>query len=105
MKKIYFDHSATTPISQDILDHMYKILKENYGNPSSIHQFGQSSRALIENARRQIALAIGASPKEIFFTPKLKKNNGKLVIRPVITKKKDVVMLWFKKKPVFEAFK
>ena len=60
MKQIYFDHSATTPISNDVLEHMYKVLKENFGNPSSIHQFGQSSRALIENARRQIASAIGA---------------------------------------------
>ena len=83
MKKIYFDHSATTPISQDILDHMYKILKENYGNPSSIHQFGQSSRALIENARRQIALAIGASPKEIFFTSGGTESNN-IVIKNIL---------------------
>ena len=83
MKKIYFDHSATTPISQDILDHMFKILKENYGNPSSIHQFGQSSRALIENARRQIALAIGASPKEIFFTSGGTESNN-IVIKNIL---------------------
>ncbi len=68
MKKIYFDHAATTPISNDVLNHMYKILEENFGNPSSIHQFGQSSRALIENSRRKIAVAINCSPKEIFFT-------------------------------------
>ena len=68
MNKIYFDHAATTPISNDVLNHMFRILEKNYGNPSSIHQLGQSSRALIENSRRQIAKAINCSSKEIFFT-------------------------------------
>ena len=49
MNKIYFDHAATTPISNDVLNHMFQILEKNYGNPSSIHQLGQSSRALVEN--------------------------------------------------------
>ena len=68
MNKIYFDHAATTPISNDVLNHMFQILEKNYGNPSSIHQLGQSSRALVENSRRQIAKAINCSSKEIFFT-------------------------------------
>ena len=68
MNKIYFDHAATTPISNEVLNHMFQILEKNYGNPSSIHQLGQSSRALIENSRRQIAKAINCSSKEIFFT-------------------------------------
>jgi len=83
MKQIYFDHAATTPISNDILEHMYKILKENFGNPSSIHQFGQSARALIENARRQIALAIGANPKEIYFTGGGSESNN-IVIKNIL---------------------
>ena len=83
MKQIYFDHSATTPISNDVLEHMYKVLKVKFGNPSSIHQFGQSSRALIENARRQLASAIGASPKEIFFTGGGSESNN-IVIKNIL---------------------
>ena len=83
MKQIYFDHSATTPISEDILEHMYQVLKNNFGNPSSIHQFGQSSRALIENARRQIAITIGASPKEIYFTGGGSESNN-IVIKNIL---------------------
>ena len=84
MKKIYFDHAATTPISSEVLDYMYQILKNNFGNPSSIHQFGQSSRALIENARIQISKAIVCSPKEIFFTGGASESNN-IVIKKNLT--------------------
>ena len=64
----YFDHSATTPIDPRVQDFVTEISREHYGNPSSIHRYGQKSRALIERARRQIATAISASASEIIFT-------------------------------------
>ena len=64
----YFDHSATTPIHPDVLEKMNAVSKNHYGNPSSVHASGRKSRAIIEDARRQIASAIEASPAEIIFT-------------------------------------
>lgn len=68
MKQIYCDHSATTPVAPEVLELMDEILKNNFGNPSSIHRYGQSAKAVIEKARIQIADALICSPGEIFFT-------------------------------------
>lgn len=68
MKQIYCDHSATTPVAPEVLDLMDEILKNNFGNPSSIHRYGQSAKAIIEKARKQIADVLVCSPGEIFFT-------------------------------------
>ena len=68
MKRVYFDNAATTPMSQEVIDVMANLMKECYGNPSSIHKEGRESRTVIEKARKQIAELIGASIGEIFFT-------------------------------------
>ena len=68
MKRIYFDNAATTPIAEEVFDAMLPFLKEQYGNPSSIHAEGRAVRASIEKSRRDIARALGAIPAEIFFT-------------------------------------
>ena len=68
MKQIYCDHSATTPVASEVLNLMDDILKNNFGNPSSIHRYGQSAKAVIEKARKQIADTLVCSPGEIFFT-------------------------------------
>lgn len=68
MNRIYFDNAATTKIDSEVLDCMLPYLKENYGNPSSNHFFGKSTKVLLEDARDTVAGFIGASPKEIFFT-------------------------------------
>lgn len=67
-KSIYLDNSATTPLKKEVLDAMLPYLTEYYGNPSSIYKIGQESKAAIENARAQVAEALGASMREIFFT-------------------------------------
>ena len=51
MKNVYFDSAATTQIRDEVVDKMTSVLKENYGNPSSTHSFGRSSKTLIEQAR------------------------------------------------------
>ena len=67
-KNIYLDNSATTPLKKEVLDTMLPYLTEHYGNPSSIYRIGQESKSAIENAREQVASALGATTKEIFFT-------------------------------------
>lgn len=67
-KRIYVDHSATTPLKAEVLDAMMPYLKEHFGNPSSIYKEGRECRAAVDAAREKVAEAIGASPKEIYFT-------------------------------------
>ncbi len=66
--RVYFDNAATTPISPEVLNAMLPVMKEQFGNPSSIHAEGRKVRAIIENARKIVANYIGASIGEIFFT-------------------------------------
>jgi len=68
MKRIYFDHAATTPLREEVLDVMLPYLKENYGNPSSLHYFGREARKALEEARAKVAAGLGAEPEEIIFT-------------------------------------
>ncbi len=68
MKRIYLDHNATTPVDPRVLDAMLAVLREDFGNPSSLHWFGQRARAAIDVARGQVAALIGGSPAEIVFT-------------------------------------
>lgn len=65
---IYLDNAASTQIADSVLQEMMPYLKENYGNPSSIHRFGRLATKAIESARKRIAELIGAQPDEILFT-------------------------------------
>lgn len=67
-RRIYLDHSATTPVDPRVAAAMTRALTENYGNPSSVHGFGQQARAAVDRARREVAALIGAKPNEIVFT-------------------------------------
>ena len=66
-RRIYLDHSATTPVDSRVVDAMLPILSQNYGNASSVHFFGQEARAIVEKARREVASLISARPNEIVF--------------------------------------
>src|SRR5579864_7570338 len=66
--RIYFDHSATTPLDPRVLEAMGPFLSGAYGNPSSLHQEGRVARAAVDKARAQVATLIGAEPDEIIFT-------------------------------------
>lgn len=68
MSNIYFDNAATTPIDSRVIDAMVPVLKENFGNPSSIHTDGRISRSIIERSRKKVASFFNASPSEFFFT-------------------------------------
>jgi len=61
VRRIYFDHSATTPVHPQVAEEMYRFLTENnYGNPTSLHYFGRVARQAVEEAREKTARAIGA---------------------------------------------
>jgi len=68
MHRLYLDHAATTPVRPEVRDAMLPFLGEAFGNPSSGHHFGRTARAGLENARKQIAVALGAEIREIIFT-------------------------------------
>ncbi|MBI4466251.1 MAG: cysteine desulfurase NifS [Acidobacteria bacterium] len=68
MRRVYFDHNATTPLAPQVVQAMMPFLAEEYGNASSIHSVGQRARAGVEQARAQVAALIGAREKEIVFT-------------------------------------
>jgi len=65
---IYLDNAASTQIHEDVLEAMLPYLKEQYGNPSSIHRYGRLANKAIEKARKQIAMLINADASEILFT-------------------------------------
>ena len=65
---IYADNAATTKMSEKAIETMVSLMKDTYGNPSSLYEFGQKSKEVLEEARAKVAAAIGANPKEIYFT-------------------------------------
>ncbi|MFN8413739.1 MAG: cysteine desulfurase family protein [Anaerolineales bacterium] len=65
---IYLDYAATTPVDQRVLDKMLPYFRETYGNPSSIHRFGQKAEAAVEAAREKVAAVLHCKPEEIIFT-------------------------------------
>jgi len=67
MKKVYFDHSATTPVHPAVAEEMIRYVTGNFGNPSSIHSWGREVRNALEEARAKVAMSIGAKPEEIVF--------------------------------------
>lgn len=68
MERIYFDHSATTPVDKEVAKVTLEYMTEKFGNPSSVHSFGRETRKAVEEARASIAALIGAATNEIFFT-------------------------------------
>src|SRR5579863_3015298 len=68
MRRVYFDHNATTPVDKEVLEAMLRYFSTEYGNASSIHSFGQETRAAVERARSSVAALLGAKPSEIVFT-------------------------------------
>lgn len=68
MSILYFDHAATTPVKDEVLQEMLPYFTNNFGNPSSIYSIGRRSKKAVENARTKVAKAIGCQEKEIYFT-------------------------------------
>ena len=68
MRKVYLDNTATTPLLPEVREAMMPFLDEAFGNPSSLHDWGDAAREALDNARAQVAQLIGANSEEIIFT-------------------------------------
>lgn len=68
IKTVYFDNAATTQLREEVVDVMSEVLRTNYGNPSSSHSYGRSSKSVIEQCRKNIAAHFKVSAGEIIFT-------------------------------------
>ncbi len=67
-REIYLDHAATTYVRQEVLDAMIPCMTDIFGNPSSLHSFGQKAKKALDEARASVAASLHAQPEEIFFT-------------------------------------
>jgi len=107
--KIYFDNAASTKVRDEAIDMMISVMREDYGNPSSMHYAGRKSANILQTARRNVADAISANPDCIYFTSggtesdnwailgvaELQKRNGKHILSSAI--EHDAVMDSIKK--------
>src|SRR5689334_20152927 len=66
--RVYFDYNATTPLSPEAADAVARTTRDVFGNPSSVHRFGQQAKALLDDARSAVATLVGGDPSEVVFT-------------------------------------
>ena len=66
--QIYLDYSATTPPRPEVIDEVQRVMQEQWGNPSSLHQWGNRAATMLEQARSQVAELINAPPETLIFT-------------------------------------
>ncbi|MGA1823628.1 MAG: cysteine desulfurase family protein [bacterium] len=68
MNAIYLDHLSGTPVHPAVVEAMVPYLRDNFGNPQSMHMYGESAKSALEDAREKVAKLINAQPEEIYFT-------------------------------------
>jgi len=68
MRRVYLDNNATTPLAPEVFEAMKPFLLDDFGNPSSVHAYGQKARAAVDQARERLAGLLNARPNEIVFT-------------------------------------
>ena len=83
MKKIYLDYAATTPMDEEVLDEIIPYFSQKFGNPSSIHSFGQEALEAVDKARRQVADFLNCNSSEIIFTSGATESNN-MTIKGII---------------------
>ena len=81
---LYFDIAATTPIDRDVANLINTINLENFGNPSSIHSFGQKSHNIIEKSRKKISEILKCNSSEIYFTSGGSESNN-IVLKGILS--------------------
>lgn len=89
MNEIYFDNSSTTKPSRAVLEVVEKTMKEDYGNPSSMHKKGVDAEAYLKEARKAIADTLKADPSEIYFTSGGTEANNWAIIGTALAKKRE----------------
>jgi len=103
-QKTYLDYAATTFLDPKVLKAMLPYLKEKYGNPSSIHSFGQEAAQAIDKARIQVAKFLNCKPSEIVFTGSASESDN-LAIRGLIKKGNHIITTKIEHKAVLETCK
>jgi len=88
MRRVYFDHIAATPGHPDVVNAMAPFLNERFGNPQSLHSFGQETAQAIEEARERVAALINAESEEIYFTSSGSESNN-FALKGVAQAQKD----------------
>ncbi len=104
MKKIYLDHAGTTPVDGDVNKKLKPILEEVFGNPSSIHSFGQEALFIVDNARKTVAEFLGALESEVLFTPSATIANN-MAILGLLEDDDHIITSSFEHKAVLETVK
>ena len=88
LKEIYLDNSATTKVYKEAAEAAFEVMTENYGNPSSLHMKGVEAEKILEEARKDIAEAIGGNPDGLYFTSGGTEANNLAVIGGALAKKR-----------------
>jgi cysteine desulfurase len=88
MRIVYLDHNSTTPIDPTVREAMLPYLEEHFGNPSSLHAFGRTTRVAVDEARDSVAAIIGADPSTLVFTSSGSEANN-LAIRGIAAARRD----------------
>ena len=68
LMRVYFDYNATTPLAPEVVDSVVRATRDQFGNASSVHHFGQQAKAVLDDARSAVATLINADPSEVVFT-------------------------------------
>ena len=66
--RVYLDHNATSPLRDEVVAAMTRVLRDHYGNPSSVHEEGRAARAEVDRAREAVASLLGVGPMDVLFT-------------------------------------
>ena len=66
--RVYLDHNATTPVASSVADRMDQAVRGAWGNASSVHHFGQQAKAVVDEARSEVAALLGSDASEVVFT-------------------------------------
>ena len=83
MEQVYLDNAATTQMREEVINKMTNVMRINYGNPSSSHSYGRSSKSIIETCRKKIAACFNVSSSEIIFTSSGTEANN-LILRSAV---------------------
>ncbi len=105
-RKVYFDYAATTPTDREVIEKITPFLGEKFGNPSSLHGFGQESLFALDNARKSVADFLGAMEREVVFTSSATQANN-IAILGVLKKVENphVITTTIEHKAVLEPLK
>ncbi len=102
---IYFDYSATTPVDRRVSELMTEINEDVFGNPSSVHLFGQKARGYVERARQQICTSVACDPTEIIFNGSGSEANNIILHTLLYGEKRHVVLSAIEHPSIYNAVK